>query len=100
VVLRPEAAHITNRPPRGDESRLVVEVSDTTQGDDFGFKVGLYARAGVSEYWVLDLNRRLLTVIRNSDGAAWQGREEYAETATVTPLSAPDNPVLVATLLP
>jgi Uma2 family endonuclease len=100
VILREEASAITSRPPRGDDARLVVEVCDTTQGDDFGFKVGLYARAGVAEYWVLDLARRQLTIFSNSDGTGWQGRQEYAETATVAPAAAPTAPVVVGNLLP
>jgi len=31
-------------------------------------KATLYARAGVPEYWVLDLTRRLLVVHRKTDG--------------------------------
>ncbi len=36
--------------------KLVIEVSDTTLAKDLGFKEELYARAGVPEYWVIDLN--------------------------------------------
>ena len=34
---------------------LVVEVADTTLADDLGRKLALYARAGVPEYWVVDV---------------------------------------------
>lgn len=36
--------------------KLAIEVSDTTLAKDLGFKEQLYARAGVPEYWVIDLN--------------------------------------------
>lgn len=36
--------------------KLVIEVSDTTLAKDLGFKEELYARAGVPEYWVIDIN--------------------------------------------
>lgn len=38
-----------------DTVALVVEVSDTTLANDLGRKALLYARAGVPEYWVIDL---------------------------------------------
>src|SRR5215472_6579923 len=37
---------------------LVVEVSDTTLRFDLRVKARLYARAGVADYWVLDVNGR------------------------------------------
>jgi Uma2 family endonuclease len=41
---------------------LIVEVSDTTLDYDLGRKARLYARAGIPEYWVVDVegNRVLL----------------------------------------
>lgn len=53
---------------------LVVEVSDTTLDTDLGRKARLYARAGVPEYWVLDVeeNRALLHMAPGADGYAEQ----------------------------
>lgn len=53
--LRPDAV-------RGPDTLLVIEVSDTTLADDLGWKADLYARHGVPEYWVLDVNSRTITV--------------------------------------
>jgi Uma2 family endonuclease len=39
---------------------LVIEVSDTTLADDLGVKLRLYARFGVPEYWVADVNARVI----------------------------------------
>lgn len=39
---------------------LVVEVSDTTLADDLGVKLRLYARFGIPEYWVADVNARVI----------------------------------------
>ena len=43
-----------------DHVHLVVEVSDTTLADDLGRKRSLYAQAGIPEYWVVDLNARVI----------------------------------------
>lgn len=109
-----EADRITNRPepdalvlretlnaiPTGEDVWLAVEVSDTTQYDDFGHKVRLYARAGVAEYWVLDLTRRILVAFRNPVGDDWLARIEYTETDMIAPVAAPEAVVSVAELLP
>lgn len=52
--------------PRGpravplDSVPLVIEVADTTLADDLGVKLRLYARFGVPEYWVADVNARVI----------------------------------------
>jgi Uma2 family endonuclease len=54
--------------------KLLIEVSDTTLSIDLGRKAALYARAGVPEYWVIDLNenRALLHMTPQADGYAEQ----------------------------
>lgn len=39
---------------------LVIEVSDTTLADDLGVKLRIYARFGIPEYWVADVNARVI----------------------------------------
>ena len=38
----------------------MVEVSDTTLNFDLSVKAPLYARAGILEYWVMDIQARRL----------------------------------------
>jgi Uma2 family endonuclease len=42
------------------DALLIVEVSDTTLADDLGRKRRLYGGAGVPNYWVADVNGRVL----------------------------------------
>lgn len=56
---------------------LVVEVSDTTLDFDLGRKLALYARAGVPEYWVVDVVGR--TVYQHWSPAG----EAYVERRTL-----------------
>jgi len=46
--------------PRG--AALVVEVSDTTVAFDRGKKLEIYAGSGIPEYWILDLQARVVEV--------------------------------------
>lgn len=96
VILREAIMYI----PTGDDVLLTVEVSDTTVADDLSRKVSLYARAGVSEYWVIDLTRRVIVVYQSPAGDEWQTRIEYTETDMIAPLSASEAVVAIAELLP
>jgi Uma2 family endonuclease len=50
--------------------KLLIEVSDTTLDIDLGRKMRLYAKAGVPEYWVIDVNEnRALLHTTPVDGA-------------------------------
>jgi Uma2 family endonuclease len=95
LVLREPVSRV----PTGTDALLAVEVSDTTQGDDLGFKVGLYARAEVEEYWVLDLSRRVLVAFRMLQDGEYTRRDEFTENDVVAPFFSPDNPIRVADLI-
>jgi Uma2 family endonuclease len=54
IVLKRESSHFSDN-PRPEDLNLVVEIADTTLQFDLTTKAALYARAGIAEYWVLDL---------------------------------------------
>ncbi len=71
---------------------LVVEVSDTTLANDLGRKGTLYARHGIQEYWVADLNARMIHQMWAPEGEAYAERREVAfgeriEAATIDRLA-------------
>lgn len=79
---------------------LVAEVSDTTLRDDLRTKAALYARAGIPEYWVLDvIGRRLIIHLSPADGQYTQVLA-YTEEETVASQAAPQASVRIADLLP
>lgn len=50
--------------PTAADVLLIVEVSDSTLEYDRDIKVDLYARHGIPEVWLLDVNAREITVYR------------------------------------
>jgi Uma2 family endonuclease len=50
---------------------LVVEIADTTQNSDLGPKAKLYAKAGIEEYWVLDIKAGVLHQMWSPEGDAY-----------------------------
>ncbi len=56
LIVTYQSIHATHGiNPKPEDLRLVVEVSDTTYEYDRTIKARLYARAGISELWVLDV---------------------------------------------
>ena len=86
---------------------LVVEVADASLRLDRRFKAALYARAGLPEYWIVNLVDHTLEVYRvpaapAGPAEAWIYRsiEVLRPPATATPLAAPTARLEVASLLP
>jgi Uma2 family endonuclease len=79
---------------------LAVEVSDSTLAFDQSTKARLYARAGIVEYWVLDLNGRRILVHRDPHAGAYQSVVAYGETEKISSLAAPSAELLVGQVLP
>jgi Uma2 family endonuclease len=86
---------------------LTVEVAESSLAIDRRHKGSLYARAGLPDYWVLDLVGRVLEVYRQSvpDASApfgWRyaSREIFDADGRVTALSAPESSIPVSRLLP
>ena len=90
--------------PTPPEARLLVEVSDATLRKDRGEKLRTYARAGIADYWIVNLVNRQLEVYR--DPAPMNGGFGYKTVLTlfdgdtVTPLAAPGSTITVADLFP
>ncbi len=85
---------------------LVLEVAEASLEFDRGHKGSLYARAGIQDYWIVNLIDRVLEVYRDPapDPAAFYGwRYRSVETlvppATAVPLALPFARIAVASLL-
>ncbi len=51
---------------------LLIEVADTTARYDRTVKIPLYARHGILELWLLDLNQRHVEIYRNPDEGTYR----------------------------
>ena len=75
VVRRPWRGH-PHTHPGPDDVLLLVEVADSSLDTDRGAKWELYARAGIREFWIVDLTTDSVLVCRAPSGDA------YASMAT------------------
>ena len=86
---------------------LVVEVALSRLGFDRDRKGSLYARAGLADYWIVNLPDRRLEVYRTPvrDGAARYGwrygtAQAFGPDEHASPLAKPGSSIRVADLLP
>lgn len=94
-------------PTNPTTAELVVEVADSSLSTDLGEKAALYAAAGISDYWVVDLVHRFLVVHQDPQvDASVPSQSRYRQVRTLNeasschPLAAPILSVLVGDLLP
>jgi len=88
VALKPDADPFSLTTPIPSELALVVQVSDSSLTLDLTIKAQLYARAGITEYWVLDVNARLLIVHREPEAGRYRSVTSYNDQEQVEPLAA------------
>jgi Uma2 family endonuclease len=86
---------------------LVVEVSDSTLALDRTTKAAVYARAGIEDYWIVNLPDGVLEVHRQPAamtdqplGHHYRSITRLVPTDIIAPLSLPDAAIAVRGLLP
>src|SRR5262249_20949988 len=63
LVQRPWTGYPDSH-PRASDVLLLIEVADSSLDYDRGAKLELYARAGISEFWIVDLTSNRVLVHR------------------------------------
>jgi Uma2 family endonuclease len=103
---RPDLTVVRYRPdyyrsghPTPDDILLIVEVSDTSLSHDRNTKGSDYARAGLREYWIVDLAHDVLLVHRNPSKGQYQTVGLLARGESITPVAFPDVTIAVSDVL-
>lgn len=78
-----------NARPESADLFLLIEVSDSSLNYDRGAKAKLYAKAGVTDYWVVNLRDESIEVFRDPQEGEYQSREVFDRGHTVRPLRFP-----------
>lgn len=100
-------SHADYRHAHPAQAALVVEVAESSLPFDRVQKGSLYARAGIADYWIVNLVDRVVEVYRDPGadltapfGWRYTSVERFRAPDVVTPLGVPAAPVPVAALLP
>ena len=99
VLLCPRSDFYATAHPAGADILLVVEISDTTIRYDRTVKGPMYARLGVHEYWIVDVNAE--TVFRHSrpKSATYREVSSFTRGQRLSPELLPDWSIAVDDLL-
>jgi Uma2 family endonuclease len=100
IVLKRKFTGFGLARPQPKDLELVVEIADTSLAFDLTVKATLYARAGIVEYWVLDVPGRRLIVHRDPQTGQYGSVTAYNEQEGVAPLGAPSSVFPVKDVFP
>ena len=79
--------------PHPADVLLIIEVADTSLAYDRDVKLPLYARHGIPEVWIVDLENRCLHVFTGATETGYQQTQTLAEPGVRTLGALPDCPV-------
>ena len=76
--------------PAAADVLLLIEVADATWTYDTREKAGLYAEAGIGDYWVVNLVDNYVLVFRDPGSKGYRSRREYRGDEEIQPLAFPE----------
>jgi len=100
AITQPDPLDYADHHPTVNEVYLVIEVADTILKKDCQLKAKVYARAGIEDYWVLDVTDRRLFVFRQPIQEIYQNSFILPSNGVLSPLAFPEVAIAIADLLP
>ncbi|MEG5159477.1 Uma2 family endonuclease [Microcoleus sp. AT3-A2] len=100
AVVRIDSFDYATHHPTPSEVYLIIEVADSSLTFDREVKAKAYARSGIADYWVLNVNERQLHVFREPTENGYQSEVILGETASISPLEFPAFNIAIQAMLP
>lgn len=97
IVRLPETIY-RNHHPYAEDIYWLIEIANRTLNKDLEEKSIIYARNGISEYWVIDLVNKKVIVHTQPKGDSYTQIKTY-QTGIINPLSFPDIDIALDKLL-
>lgn len=96
AILKPRAGDAASAVPGVEDVLLLIEVADTTLAYDRGTKLTLYAKSGIAESWIVNLQSKCIEVYREPTPDGYKKRADVQRQGHVAPLALPAGSVAVA----
>lgn len=96
VVLRRRSVSYSRAHPVPEDVLLAIEVANTSVRFDRAVKSRLYARAGIGEYWLVDVAASIVMVHRRPSGDRYAEVLEVGLHERISPAAFPDVTLTVA----
>jgi Uma2 family endonuclease len=100
AVVRIDPLDYADHHPTPSEVYLIIEVADSSFKYDRETKGKAYAKSGIADYWVLDVNERQLHVFREPTPEGYQSEVILSEEASLSPLQFPTFVIALQDMLP
>ena len=85
--------------PGPQDVLLVIEVADSTVDFDRNQKLQLYARAGITEVWIVNLQDRRVETYTEPEGDQYSSVRYYGPGESVAPMHFPDIGLVVEQII-
>jgi hypothetical protein len=99
ALLKPEPDFYAMAHPGPEDVLLVIEVAETSPDYDREFKIPLYARAGIPEAWLVDLQAEAIEVYRKPSPQGYGEVRRAGRNQRIAPKPLPELELAVADLL-
>jgi len=93
LLLAQPGRQYRDRRPRAADVLLLVEVADSTLAFDRRRKAPLYARAGIREIWIVDVQSPCLEVYRDPVAGQFTTRLDVPAADSIAPAFVPSMPL-------
>ena len=99
ALLRRAEDFYSSRHPEPEDVLLALEVAHTTRSFDRGVKHPLYSRAGIAEFWLVDLVDDVIEVCREPGPDGYESVRTLRRGDTLRPSAFPDFEVAAESIL-
>lgn len=100
AVVKIDPLDYADHHPTPDEVYFIIEVADSSLKFDCEVKGKAYAKAGIADYWVLDVIAHQLRVFREPTNDGYQSEDILTEDEMISPLQFLDLSIAVREMLP
>lgn len=90
ALLQSREDFYTSAHPGPEDVLLLIEVSETSAEYDREVKIPLYARFGIPEVWLVDLEGKAIEVYQNPSYKGYREVQTLSQGARLSPSSFPD----------
>lgn len=99
ALLKPRPDFYAPAHPGPEDVLLVVEVAETSVGIDRKLKIPLYAKAGISEVWLVDLDEERIEVYLNPSSKGYGDVQRLRRGRGLAPQALPNLKISVSDIL-
>ncbi len=83
AILKFRADYYSKKHPTAEDVILLIEVSDSSVNVDRSFKLPLYAKSGIQEFWIINLKNNQIEVYKNPKGDTYETKEIFKKEKSI-----------------